>query len=61
MIDTSKSLELHSKGLAQQKRGKTQEAIELFKSAIATNPKIICARSSLGVLLINQKKYDQAL
>lgn len=47
-------------GYAFERMGKAEEAIEMYKKALAADEKFTLARTNLGNILVEQKRYQEA-
>src|SRR5271156_892556 len=55
------AISLNNQGLESYKKGKVDEAIDLFRQALALNPNFPEALSNLGLALDGKGKDDEAI
>lgn len=60
-VTISKDRALYNEGLENMKNGNLEKAAELYRQAIALNPRHAFAANNLGVVYAKLKKYDLAI
>lgn len=53
--------EIFQEAVAAQKQGNDAKAIRLYQQLVKLHPEAIVARANLGVVLAQQKRYDEAI
>jgi tetratricopeptide (TPR) repeat protein len=53
-------IRLNNLGVAEMNRGRTLQAVELFRSASRSDPTLFLARLNEGIALLNAQRFDEA-